>query len=405
MESRSGADVTFAFEWSELVTDEVLETVCDVAGADVAMSGPRVQELIERIVADVGGLPFTANALPLPERTALGARLLAEAVRHYGHLAGQRPPAPGWIPVRSTSPDVAQAVHALAVVDVNRANVRDLDTLPGIGPERARAILDERANGGWFASLEELVARVDGVGEGALETLRTVTYFGFPAAPPPAEVPGEPPLAQALRAALPRFSSVTDAGGRLIALLEAVQQVTAREPHPATRDKRLRHAVLPGATADVQASVGILDGNAYHEFLPGILGSAQSSIRVAMFHAALPGPQHPTRALLDALIDAHGRGVDVRVLLDSDRSTDPYLSTVINSAAKRYLEEAGVACRFDDEAHLLHSKYVVVDAEVAVVGSHNWSAGSYFRFDDVSIVVRSNSFAGELVARFDRLWG
>jgi phosphatidylserine/phosphatidylglycerophosphate/cardiolipin synthase-like enzyme len=77
---------------------------------------------------------------------------------------------------------------------------------------------------------------------------------------------------------------------------------------------------------------------------------------------------------------------------------------VINSAAKAWLEAAGIECRFDESDRLLHSKFVVIDRRLVVIGSHNWSAGSYFQFDDLSVVVSSAALAAQLLERFEHLW-
>jgi competence protein ComEA len=64
------------------------------------------------------------------------------------------------------------------VVNVNTATAEQLELLPGIGPARARAILEERRARGGFKSLEEL-EEVDGIGPAALERLRPhVTLTG-----------------------------------------------------------------------------------------------------------------------------------------------------------------------------------------------------------------------------------
>jgi phosphatidylserine/phosphatidylglycerophosphate/cardiolipin synthase-like enzyme len=142
----------------------------------------------------------------------------------------------------------------------------------------------------------------------------------------------------------------------------------------------------------------------YHAAVGELIAGAGSRVDVCMFHVALPSPAHPTRQLLDQLVAAHGRGVAVRVLTDSDRTEDPYLSTVINGPAIAVLRDAGVPVRVDTPEALLHSKFLVIDDDLAVVGSHNWSAGSYFTFDDLSLVLRTTGLAGELRARFDGLW-
>ena len=58
-----------------------------------------------------------------------------------------------------------------APVNINSATVSELDGLPGIGPARAAAILQERQARGPFASIEAL-SRVPGLGPAALARLR-----------------------------------------------------------------------------------------------------------------------------------------------------------------------------------------------------------------------------------------
>ena len=135
-----------------------------------------------------------------------------------------------------------------------------------------------------------------------------------------------------------------------------------------------------------------------------VIDANDHSIKLAMFHIALPKEKHPTKVLLDELVNAKNRGVEVKVLLDRDRETDPYKSTVINTQAKEYLEANGIECRFDKEEILLHSKYLIVDDNLCVLGSHNWSAGSYFQFDDLSLVVKSSELSQQLTNRFENLW-
>ena len=109
-------------------------------------------------------------------------------------------------------------------------------------------------------------------------------------------------------------------------------------------------------------------------------------------------------ALLQGLIRAQQRGTTVRALLDRDDKGDPCLSTVINSAARRFLTAAGVTCRSDSGAKLLHSKYLVIDRQRVVMGSHNGSAGSYGRFDDLTLAVESETLANQVLGRFDEQW-
>lgn len=63
------------------------------------------------------------------------------------------------------------------VIDINTADLEDLQRLPGIGEKRAQAILAYREEHGPFRSVDEL-DNVDGIGEGILSGLRDYVTVG-----------------------------------------------------------------------------------------------------------------------------------------------------------------------------------------------------------------------------------
>ena len=394
----------FKFEWSELVTDEVMDKLQGIAGEDIANYRDEIKIRVTTILANSGGLPVSEVDLTVPEMTQLAERLLADAIGHYlaiGKITSYRI---GHYVEKSDHPRLDAEIKSMPVVDVNRADEKTLDALPTIGQQRAKAILRERTEGGYFQSLDDLELRVDGVGETAKIVLQHITNFEVPVGALPAKIDGDLLTRRVLRA-LEEFSAIDNAE-KLFRLLDSVASVVSASPHPSTARLTPRaFGAFPLEPLTNTAYVGVLAGTDYYNRLPGLLRAATGSIKVVMFHVAFPSENHPTKALLDELVIAKDRGVNVKVLLDRDRETDPYMSTVINAAAKEYLESNGVACRFDAEEVLLHSKLIVVDESQSIIGSHNWSAGSYFHFDDISFVVESSEFAARLVARFNRLWG
>jgi comEA protein len=62
-------------------------------------------------------------------------------------------------------------------IDLNTAGERELVLLPGIGPAKARAILEHRRQAGGFAGVDELL-EVRGIGPGTLEKLRSYVMIG-----------------------------------------------------------------------------------------------------------------------------------------------------------------------------------------------------------------------------------
>lgn len=64
-------------------------------------------------------------------------------------------------------------------IDLNRARARDLEAVEGLGPRRARAIVEDREARGPFPSVDALV-RVKGIGPSTLAAVRAKLTVGPP---------------------------------------------------------------------------------------------------------------------------------------------------------------------------------------------------------------------------------
>lgn len=67
---------------------------------------------------------------------------------------------------------LAQKTELAGVVNVNTATSEQLQLLPGIGPARARAILEYRKRSGGFKSVDDL-KQIDGIGDHAMSKIRS----------------------------------------------------------------------------------------------------------------------------------------------------------------------------------------------------------------------------------------
>jgi len=70
---------------------------------------------------------------------------------------------------------VGAPTTAIVRVQLNTATAEQLDTLPGVGPVTAQAILQWRADNGPFTSVDELL-EVSGIGDATLADLRPYVY-------------------------------------------------------------------------------------------------------------------------------------------------------------------------------------------------------------------------------------
>lgn len=89
-------------------------------------------------------------------------------------LAQNPASSPKLVPLSPSSPGVTappSSSGGSALLNINTASQSDLETLPGVGPSTARAILQFRQKNGAFHSVDELTA-VEGIGTKKLEKLR-----------------------------------------------------------------------------------------------------------------------------------------------------------------------------------------------------------------------------------------
>ena len=80
------------------------------------------------------------------------------------------------VTVQRRNDEITAPTRVVTLVNVNTATAEELETLTGIGPSLAQAIIDYRAEHGDFTAAEELLL-VKGIGEAKLEGFRAQITF------------------------------------------------------------------------------------------------------------------------------------------------------------------------------------------------------------------------------------
>ena len=137
------------------------------AGVYELPAGSRVDDL----VSAAGGLAPDADG----DRVNL-ALLLADGERVYVPRVGEEvvPEAPSPSGAAAGSPSAEGGGSGAATsgpINLNTATVAELETLPGVGPVTAQAIVDHREQEGPFTSVDDLLD-VQGIGEARLAQMR-----------------------------------------------------------------------------------------------------------------------------------------------------------------------------------------------------------------------------------------
>ncbi len=118
--------------------------------------------------------------------------------------------------------------------------------------------------------------------------------------------------------------------------------------------------------------------------------------RVWILQYVVRADDGPVGALLQALVDARARGVDVRVALDRGRLPDGQPDAK-NDAAAAWLRDRGMTVVWDEEDRTSHAKIVIADGQ-AVVGSHNWTRSALLLNREVSLLITGPAEVASLAA-------
>ena len=146
------------------------------------------------------------------------------------------------------------SLSAFAAVNVNTATQEQLESLNGIGPAKAQAIIEYRQKNGGFKTLEDL-DKVPGIGEGVLSKIKSeVTLTGAssvkidakpaiaPAKSPPVVAPATKPSQAPVAAPAAKADAAADKKAAAKAEKEAKKAEKDAEKEAKKADKEAKKA-------------------------------------------------------------------------------------------------------------------------------------------------------------------
>lgn len=121
-----------------------------------------------------------------------------------------------------------------------------------------------------------------------------------------------------------------------------------------------------------------------------LLGQAKKTIDICVFTIT-------DDRLTSAVLDAHSRGVRIRIITDNDKAAD------LGSDADRFLQ-AGVQLRVDRTAYHMHHKFAIFDQTLLLNGSYNWTRGAAENNEENFVITDNRKLINAFSATFDLLW-
>jgi len=121
------------------------------------------------------------------------------------------------------------------------------------------------------------------------------------------------------------------------------------------------------------------------------IAGAQRSILVAAY-------SFTSKPISAALLEAHKRGVDVRVLADAKSNSGRY-------SAVTFLANQGVPVRINGRYAIFHHKFMVIDGRHLETGSFNYSAAAATKNAENVLILRDvPELAGMYAREWEKLW-
>jgi phosphatidylserine/phosphatidylglycerophosphate/cardiolipin synthase-like enzyme len=153
-------------------------------------------------------------------------------------------------------------------------------------------------------------------------------------------------------------------------------------PAPAPRSPSSSATTTPSAV-----SVCFTPGGNCTETIVQALGDAKRTILVQAY-------SFTSAPLAKALLDAHKRGVQVRVILDKSQRNEKYSSA-------DFLANQGVPTMIDANHAIAHNKVIVIDGEVVITGSFNFTKAAQEKNAENLLIIRVQALAGQYTLNWE----
>jgi len=251
------------------------------------------------------------------------------------------------------APLAAAAEELAGQININTATAAELRQLPFVGENKAAAIVDYRRHHGPFTDLAILVDSAI-IGQKSFEAIRPYLALTGPSRL--------------------HYIGRNENGDRILSTHKFSNLVMTR----------------PG-------EVRVLADGDYYDTLIDLIDNAREHIDVAMFLFKISeAPDNRPAKVLDRLVAARHRGVDVKVLLE-DSGYDEEINSENRGVAKE-LTKNNIQVDFDSHQTTTHVKMVVIDERYLVVGSHNLTHAALAYNHEFSLLIDNRDLAREALA-------
>ncbi|OYT40941.1 MAG: hypothetical protein B6U86_03360 [Candidatus Altiarchaeales archaeon ex4484_43] len=155
--------------------------------------------------------------------------------------------------------------------------------------------------------------------------------------------------------------------------------------------------VCPRTYCIDRSSIVPITDRGYFQAVHEAFQRAEKSIHIAAFEIKYytKYPESNENILINDLIDAHNRGVDVKIIMDEYSK---------ENSAFDYLRENGVPVKYDGKDVTTHAKLIIIDGKIVILGSTNLSYYGLERNREVDVIILAEHIADYFEGYFQEMW-
>lgn len=150
------------------------------------------------------------------------------------------------------------------------------------------------------------------------------------------------------------------------------------------------HPTNESQSASNVAEVIFSPGHACRNRIVALLRQAKESADICVFTIT-------DNELSQPILEAHRRGIRVRIISDDDKAHDA-------GSDVWTLSEQGVQVRVDQSEHHMHHKYAVFDSKIVLTGSYNWTRSAAEHNRENVVVTDDPRLVKKFIEGFESIW-
>lgn len=134
------------------------------------------------------------------------------------------------------------------------------------------------------------------------------------------------------------------------------------------------------------------EGESPDKALISLINSSKKNLDIAIYSITKSD-------IVNSVVNAKKRGVSIRIITDNAEAKSKYEIQELD-----YIKNARIPVKVNTHKGLMHIKMTIKDANVAAVGSYNYTNDATYYNDELFVVINNKNALNKLEEHFNKMW-